>query len=109
MEDALKPFAVEDSACVAAEAHEQGGDEVVGGERREQRPQVHRLVPSLVRESKGWSHDDGFVGQLDPGRSVGIDRPALLAFEPGEPLAHVLAPDEAPHARRLGLWVSVGS
>jgi hypothetical protein len=81
-----------------AEANEQGGDDVVGGERGEQRRQLHRFVPALVRESKRWSDNNGFVGQLDRGRSAGIDRPPLLAFERGQPLAHVLAPDEAPEA-----------
>src|SRR5207248_1243180 len=95
--------AVEDSNCVAAEANQQGGDAVVGVQLREQRRQVHRVVLRLVREPKGWSDDHGLLRQLDPGPSTGIDRPALLAFEPGQPLAHVLAPDEASHALRLGV------
>jgi len=90
-------LAVEDANCVAAEADEQRGDDVVAGQRLEERRQPHRAVLVLMWEPERRSYNNGLAGELDPHHSVGIARPALRTLERGQPLADVLPADEAGH------------
>jgi len=74
-------FAVEDANRVAAKPDEQRSDDVVVGQRLEERRQPHRAVLVLMCEPERRSYDDGLAGELDPHHSVGIARPALLTLE----------------------------
>ena len=97
-----EPLALEDADRVAAQAHEQRGDDVVLRERLEQRPELDPLVHARVREAERRPDGDRLVGGLDPRRAVGVGRAAGQPGQRLEPLAHVLASDVARHRRTLG-------
>ena len=97
-----EPLALEDADRVAAQAHEQRGDDVVLGQRLEQRPELDPLVHARVREAERRPDGDRLLGSLDPNGAVRVGRAAGQARQRLEPLAHVLASDIARHRQTLG-------
>jgi hypothetical protein len=96
-------LALEDPDRVPAQPHEHGGDDMILGDRLEQRREPNLVVLRLVRESERRSRDDRLARQLDPDEPVCIGRPAFLTLERSEALAHVLASHVPGHPVRLGL------
>src|SRR6266566_1375719 len=91
-------LAVEDPDGVAAEPDEQRRDDVVGGQRLEQRLQAHDLVLARGREPERRADGEHFTGRLDSHGSVGIGRASRLSFQRRQALANVLAAYEARHS-----------
>src|SRR6266550_3594965 len=90
-----QPLAVEDADRVTAEADEQRSDDMIGGQRLEQRLELHDLVLALVREPERRSDDDQVAGGLDSRLSAGVGGATALALQRRHALADVLATDEA--------------
>ncbi len=72
-------LAFEDADCVASEPHEDRGDEMVLGERVEERLQPDGVVFPLVRKAEGRPDGDLEAVELDPGPPAGVARATRLA------------------------------
>ena len=92
-------LAFEDAERVAAEAHQEHGNPVVGPERGEQRVDHHLLVLTLVVEPERRRNGERLRRELETRAAVAVDGTAGDALEWSEPLLEV-RPADVTHSAR---------
>src|SRR5439155_9342941 len=78
------------------------GDDVILGERREERSELDGLVGALVREPERRPHGQRLLGELDRDGAGSVGRPPGFSLVRTQALAQVLAADVARHRASLG-------
>ena len=96
-------LALEHAGCEAAKANEQDADEMILGGRRKQRLDVDDLPFALRRQAERRSDGHDLVRELEARLAPAVEGASGRTLERREPLADVLAHDEASfgHARLL--------